>query len=156
MFQRKSDVMTHLSIDYLWGYYFLNTSSWRNFLFLKRALFFLIDSGEDQRGIKDAVKYLWCSFFFTKEAFTKWPKFGLLLPTCSHLFDFGNSSLCQRSKLYINSLCITASGNILASGNFLKKLLKVPLETIELLIFWYVVAEHHLRNYRRFSTFNSR
>ena len=36
------------------------------------------------------------------------------------------------------SLCITASGNISL------KLFKALLETIVLLIFWYVVAEHHI------------
>ena len=41
-------------------------------------------------------------------------------------------------------VCITASGNILASGNFFLKLLMASLETKELLIFWYVVAEHHI------------
>ena len=40
-------------------------------------------------------------------------------------------------------LCITASGNILASGNISLELFRAPLETIELLTFWYVVAEHH-------------
>ena len=41
------------------------------------------------------------------------------------------------------TMCITASGNILASGNISLKLFMAPLETIELLTFWYVVAEHH-------------
>ena len=41
-------------------------------------------------------------------------------------------------------VCITASGNILASGNISLKLIMAPLEAIELLIFWYVVAEHHI------------
>ena len=41
-------------------------------------------------------------------------------------------------------MCIMASVNILASGNISLELLMAPLETIELLIFWYVVAEHHI------------
>ena len=41
-------------------------------------------------------------------------------------------------------LCITGSRNILASGNISLKLFMAPLETTELLIFWYVVAEHHI------------
>ena len=36
---------------------------------------------------------------------------------------------------YSGGGCSTASGNILACGNFFKELLMVPLETIELLIF---------------------
>ena len=40
-------------------------------------------------------------------------------------------------------ICITVSGNILASGNMSLKLFMAPLEKIELLTFWYVVAEHH-------------
>ena len=41
-------------------------------------------------------------------------------------------------------VCITASGKILANGNISLKLFLEPLETIELLIFRYVVAEHHI------------
>ena len=41
-------------------------------------------------------------------------------------------------------MCITASENILASGDFFLQLLMAPLETKELLIFWYVVAEYHI------------
>ena len=37
---------------------------------------------------------------------------------------------------------ITASGNILASGNISLKLFMAPLETMELLTFWSVVAEN--------------
>ena len=47
------------------------------------------------------------------------------------------------SLLHWARLCITARGNILASGNILLKLFMARLETIELLNFWYVVAEHH-------------
>ena len=36
------------------------------------------------------------------------------------------------------------SGNILTSGSISLKLFIAPLETIELLTFWYVVAEHHI------------
>ena len=36
-----------------------------------------------------------------------------------------------------------ASGNILPSGKIPLKLFMVPLETIELLTFRHVVAEHH-------------
>ena len=43
-----------------------------------------------------------------------------------------------------NRLCTTASGNIFASGNISLKLFIVPLEIIELLTFWYVVAGHHI------------
>ena len=39
--------------------------------------------------------------------------------------------------------CITAGGSILASGNISLKLFMAPLETTELLTFWYVVTEHH-------------
>ena len=39
-------------------------------------------------------------------------------------------------------VCITASGNILACGNISLKLFMAPLETIKVLTFWYVVAEH--------------
>ena len=41
-------------------------------------------------------------------------------------------------------LYITASGNMLTSGNISLKLFMAPLETVELLTFWYVVAEHHI------------
>ena len=41
-------------------------------------------------------------------------------------------------------LCIMASGNILASGSISSKLFMVPLETIELLILSYIVAEYHI------------
>ena len=41
-------------------------------------------------------------------------------------------------------MCITASGNILTSENISLKLFMAPLETIELLIFSYVVAENHI------------
>ena len=45
----------------------------------------------------------------------------------------------------LDPLCITASGNILASGNISLKLFMAPLETIELsLTFWYVVTEHQI------------
>ena len=44
-------------------------------------------------------------------------------------------------------VCTTASGNILASGNISLKLFMAPLETIELLIFWYVVAEYHIAQF---------
>ena len=47
-------------------------------------------------------------------------------------------------SIYNAQMCITASGNILASGNISLKLIRAPLETIELLIFWYVVAEYHI------------
>ena len=40
-------------------------------------------------------------------------------------------------------LRIIASENILANGNIWLKLFMAPLKTIELLTFWYVVAEHH-------------
>ena len=40
-------------------------------------------------------------------------------------------------------MSITASENILAGGNISLKLLMALLETIELLTFWYFVAEHH-------------
>ena len=50
------------------------------------------------------------------------------------------------------TLSITASGNILASGNISLKLFIAPLETMKLLNFWYVVT---LRNYRSFPTFSS-
>ena len=43
----------------------------------------------------------------------------------------------------MNPLCITASANILDSGSISLKLFIAPLETIELLTFWYIVAEHH-------------
>ena len=53
------------------------------------------------------------------------------------------------------SLCITASGNILASGNSTLKLFMAPLETIELLTtkYHFVAMSITLRNYRRFPTF---
>ena len=41
-------------------------------------------------------------------------------------------------------VCITATGNILDSGKISLKLFLALLERIELLIFWYVVAEHHI------------
>ena len=41
-------------------------------------------------------------------------------------------------------VCIMASGNILASGSISSKLFMVPLETIELLILSYIVAEYHI------------
>ena len=37
-----------------------------------------------------------------------------------------------------------ASGNFLASGNISFKLFMAHLELIELLSFWYIVAEHHI------------
>ena len=40
----------------------------------------------------------------------------------------------------LRGVCITASGNILASGNISLKLFMAPLETIELLTFRYVLA----------------
>ena len=43
----------------------------------------------------------------------------------------------------VAALCITASGNILASVNISLKLFVAPLETIELVTFCHVVAEHH-------------
>ena len=49
----------------------------------------------------------------------------------------------NKQKVSKSPLCITASGNTLASGNISLKLFMAPLETIELLTFWYVVAEHH-------------
>ena len=45
----------------------------------------------------------------------------------------------------INPLCITASGNI--------SLFMSPLETIELLIFWYILAEHYIVQLLEFSNF---
>ena len=51
-------------------------------------------------------------------------------------------------------VCTTASGNM-ASGNISLKLFMAPLETIELSIFWYVVAEYHIAQFtaqkRKFS-----
>ena len=47
--------------------------------------------------------------------------------------------------------CITASGNILASGNISLKLFTAPLETIELLTFSYVLAESHFVQLHRSS-----
>ena len=41
-------------------------------------------------------------------------------------------------------MCITANGNILAGENISLKLLMAPLEAIELLTFWYVVAQDHV------------
>ena len=38
-------------------------------------------------------------------------------------------------KMHLHPLCITGSGNILASGNISLKLFMAPLETTELLIF---------------------
>ena len=46
-------------------------------------------------------------------------------------------------KIYLG-VCITASGNIRASRNISLNLFMVPLETIELLIFWYDVAGYHI------------
>ena len=48
---------------------------------------------------------------------------------------------------------ITASGNILASGNISLKLFMALLETIELLIFWYVVDENHIAQLYEVSIF---
>ena len=50
-------------------------------------------------------------------------------------------------------MCITASGNILASENISLKTFMAPLETIEWLTFWYVVAEHHFAQLEEFSNF---
>ena len=41
-------------------------------------------------------------------------------------------------------MCIIASGYVLASGNISLKQLMAPLETIELLTFLHVVAQHHV------------
>ena len=46
------------------------------------------------------------------------------------------------TRLFWDPLCIAASGNIMACGNISLKLFIAPLETIELLIFCYVVAEY--------------
>ena len=48
---------------------------------------------------------------------------------------------------------ITAGGNILASGNICLKLFMVPLEIMELLIFWYIVDEHHIAQLKEVSKF---
>ena len=50
-------------------------------------------------------------------------------------------------------MCITARENIMASGNISLKLLVAPLETIELLTFWYVVAEHNFAQLEDVSNF---
>ena len=50
-------------------------------------------------------------------------------------------------------MCITGSGNILASGNISLKLFMVTFETIELLTFSYVVAEHHTAELYEVSNF---
>ena len=47
-------------------------------------------------------------------------------------------------SIYNAQMCITANGNILSSGNISLKLIRAPLETIELLVFWYVVAKYHI------------
>ena len=44
-------------------------------------------------------------------------------------------------------------GNILANGNISLKLFMAPLETTDLLIFWYVVAEHHFVQLKEVSDF---
>ena len=46
-----------------------------------------------------------------------------------------------------------ASGNILASRNISLKLFMAPLETIEQVIFWYVVAEHDIAQLQQVSNF---
>ena len=48
---------------------------------------------------------------------------------------------------------ITANRNILACGNISLKLFMPPLETLELLTFWYVVAEHHFAQLSEVSNF---
>ena len=53
-------------------------------------------------------------------------------------------SVPLRISLGKSTLCITASGNILAGGSISVKLFMAPLEAIELLTFWYVVAERHI------------
>ena len=53
---------------------------------------------------------------------------------------------CGSVKNVTEGVCITASGNILPLGKIsliLLKLFLAPLETIDLLTFWYVVTEHH-------------
>ena len=59
-------------------------------------------------------------------------------------FYHSSNQRVHNPLFYEDTLCITASGNFLASGNISLKLFMAPLETIELLIFWYVVAEHHI------------
>ena len=54
-----------------------------------------------------------------------------------------NDTSSATNILISSPLCITASVNILVSGNISWKLFMAPLETIELLTFWYDVAEHH-------------
>ena len=46
-----------------------------------------------------------------------------------------------------------ASGNILASRNISLKLFMAPLETIEQVIFWYVVAEPDTTQLQQVSNF---
>ena len=50
-------------------------------------------------------------------------------------------------------VCITASRNILVSANISLKLFMASLETIELLSFWYAVAEHHIVQLQEVSNF---
>ena len=47
----------------------------------------------------------------------------------------------KNEKLMIEGVCITASGNILASGKISRNLFMAPLEIIELLIFWHILVE---------------
>ena len=50
-------------------------------------------------------------------------------------------------------VCIKASGNILASENISLKLFMAHLKIIELLIFWYIVDEHHIAQLKEVSNF---
>ena len=50
----------------------------------------------------------------------------------------------KNEKLMIEGVCITASGDILASVNISRNLFMAPLEIIELLIFWHILVEHHI------------
>ena len=45
--------------------------------------------------------------------------------------------------IFLKGVCITASGNILTSGNNSLKLFMAPLETIKLLTSRYLVTEGH-------------
>ena len=50
-------------------------------------------------------------------------------------------------------VCITASGNILASGTIRLKLLMPLLQAIELFPFRYIVTEHHIAQLWEFFKF---